>query len=485
MGRRLPPWARLIPRPVEWLSGHRAARRGLVVRIALPLASVMFLGLFASVLLLKFAASHQDERAQAREVRSITAILATRSRLLETMVRGQAEAPRALTGAWPMSPDELDALLRSDQTTMGFDGAAVLDPDGAVVAAISREGTFLDPAGARHALGTDSSDILVLARGVSTITGNVLWEGVPALMVATVPPDAPPPAAPVAPHLRPVLIYVEQMDAALLSRIARLLGLSGLYLGAPASDQASLPITDLSGRQLASLVWQPSRPGTALLDDVLNPILAIFGILGAASAAVIWLARHAASLIRASELRALSDPLTGLPNRFLLEDRLQHALLTMRRNQERITLLYLDLDGFKRVNDTLGHAAGDDLLRQAADRLRSLVRDMDTVARIGGDEFIVFQPGDCNAATIHQICVRLIDGLAEPFIVDGKRIDIGVSIGAVCAPADGTEVSLLVRRADEAMYHAKRSGRGRYHRWSDTVRSGGVFPGAGSSEAMT
>jgi diguanylate cyclase (GGDEF)-like protein len=109
---------------------------------------------------------------------------------------------------------------------------------------------------------------------------------------------------------------------------------------------------------------------------------------------------------------------------------------------------------------------------------------MDTVARIGGDEFIIFQVGDSNVATIHHICIRLIDGLAEPFILDGNRVQIGVSIGAVCAPADGTEVSLLVRRADEAMYHAKRAGRGRYHRWSEPTGPGGIVPGAGSPQAM-
>ncbi|HLZ72219.1 MAG TPA: diguanylate cyclase [Dehalococcoidia bacterium] len=174
-------------------------------------------------------------------------------------------------------------------------------------------------------------------------------------------------------------------------------------------------------------------------------------------------ARLEAQTARAAEatLRrlALLDPLTGLPNRSLFEDRLRQAMHTAERTCEPFTLLFLDLDRFKAVNDTHGHQFGDRLLERAGARLREALRDSDTVARLGGDEFAMLLPA-AGAAAALALAQKAIARLSEPFLLDGYRIEIGSSIGIAVYPEHGANAEALVRRADMAMYAAKRRGGG-------------------------
>lgn len=157
--------------------------------------------------------------------------------------------------------------------------------------------------------------------------------------------------------------------------------------------------------------------------------------------------------------QALHDQLTGLANRALLEDRLSQALTRYRRSGEQVALLMLDLDRFKQVNDTLGHNAGDKLVAEVGDRLRSLVRETDTVARIGGDEFAIVQISPKGEADIRRLCERIIAVIREPFMIGEREARVGVSIGAVFASKDVSEASELMRKADITMYRAKAAGR--------------------------
>jgi len=176
-----------------------------------------------------------------------------------------------------------------------------------------------------------------------------------------------------------------------------------------------------------------------------------------------------AELTRANnelQQRAFTDALTGLPNRVLFEDRLRHALLRMRRaNQlkveERIAVLFIDLDGFKPINDTFGHTAGDHILRSAADRLARLAGPSDTVARIGGDEFLMLLEGVRDQADCALAANQMLRALGEPFSIMGKQLQIACSIGIVLHPDQG-EPDKLVSNADAAMYAAKRAGGGNY-----------------------
>ena len=160
--------------------------------------------------------------------------------------------------------------------------------------------------------------------------------------------------------------------------------------------------------------------------------------------------------------RAFADALTNLPNRLLFEDRLIHALLRLERAnhhrvEERLGVLFVDLDGFKPINDSFGHAAGDAILRGTADRLRAEARESDTVARVGGDEFLMLLEDVGNAADCIAAANRVLASLSQPFEVSGKQVQIACSIGVVVHPDHGDRTK-LVANADAAMYAAKRAG---------------------------
>jgi len=154
--------------------------------------------------------------------------------------------------------------------------------------------------------------------------------------------------------------------------------------------------------------------------------------------------------------QALHDVLTGLPNRALLHDRLEQALRVAGRDNTALALLLIDLDGFKTINDTLGHHQGDLLLREVGARLRTVPRQRDTVARLGGDEFAALLPGDDEGGAT-RTARKILAALAAPVVVEGRRLVVGASIGVALYPAHGTDAATLLRRADAAMYAAKRS----------------------------
>ncbi|MCU1428130.1 MAG: Diguanylate kinase, partial [Actinomycetia bacterium] len=156
--------------------------------------------------------------------------------------------------------------------------------------------------------------------------------------------------------------------------------------------------------------------------------------------------------------RALHDPLTALPNRALLEDRLEQAVARLRRavNGEALVVLYVDIDRFKHVNDAYGHEAGDRVVREVARRLLSAVRPGDTVARVGGDEFVIVCP-DTTYAVLDDLAGRLSVVISEPMNLPGRNLRVTASIGIAVANADAQPVQLL-READAAMYRAKRAG---------------------------
>ncbi len=159
---------------------------------------------------------------------------------------------------------------------------------------------------------------------------------------------------------------------------------------------------------------------------------------------------------------AYHDSLTGLPNRALLADRLDRAMLAVDRSERRLAVMFLDLDRFKTINDSLGHLTGDHLLKEVAARLVQAVRASDTVARLGGDEFVVLLPGIRTLDESSQVAEKIIEALAAPFPFEGRMLHITPSIGICVYPDDGADVETLMRHADAAMYHAKASGRNNY-----------------------
>ena len=173
---------------------------------------------------------------------------------------------------------------------------------------------------------------------------------------------------------------------------------------------------------------------------------------------ILGLAQDVTARVEAEEqLRqaAVHDELTGLPNRSSLATRLEHAIMRVNRSGDRLALLFIDLDRFKKVNDTLGHAAGDEVLRQAAARIRACVREVDSVARLGGDEFVVLLETVVHPDTPSIIGVRIRTAFGMPFQWKGTDVNCGASVGVSLYPDHARDPELLLATADEAMYRAK------------------------------
>src|SRR6185436_6292001 len=166
---------------------------------------------------------------------------------------------------------------------------------------------------------------------------------------------------------------------------------------------------------------------------------------------------------------ATHDALTGLPNRVMFGQRLEHALTQARRRNGRLAVLFIDLDRFKLINDTLGHEAGDTLLRAVASRLAEHLRASDTIARLGGDEFVVLLEDFAEAHYVAGVAQKLIEALAKSFILAGREFTVSASIGVSTYPDDAASMQDLLKNADIAMYRAKEHGRNTFQFYSEQM----------------
>jgi diguanylate cyclase (GGDEF)-like protein len=160
---------------------------------------------------------------------------------------------------------------------------------------------------------------------------------------------------------------------------------------------------------------------------------------------------------------ATQDALTGLPNRLMLRERFNESILPVSRSSGQLALHFLDLDGFKAINDIYGHPAGDAVLKEVSVRLTAMIRESDTVARMGGDEFVVVQGGIKDGSEADLLARRIIRRLSAPYIVDGQEMHISVSVGIAMAPEQGLDLEHLASCADSALYRAKRGGKAQVH----------------------
>ncbi|MGA2551280.1 MAG: EAL domain-containing protein [Burkholderiaceae bacterium] len=267
----------------------------------------------------------------------------------------------------------------------------------------------------------------------------------------------------------PIVLTVMRIDEGFVNAFADRFQLDNLRLDTgstlPASGQAAIALRNFEGAQLGSLEWSPQDPGGAILSRLGTPVL---GILTFMTIGLLWLyrrSRRMAAVLVTSEARAIQlayhDALTGLANRALLFDRLAHALHAMRRSGEHIALLCIDLERLKEINDTFGHHAGDDLIREAAARLSAQCRSNDTVARLSGAEFAIVQSAASMVASA-SLAARLTECMTRPFELASGRVFIGCSIGICVVEDPNIEAAELLRQADLALFRAKQTGSGHY-----------------------
>jgi diguanylate cyclase (GGDEF)-like protein len=267
-------------------------------------------------------------------------------------------------------------------------------------------------------------------------------------------------------------VAVEMLDDSFADAIEKQYDLTNARVSATSDGAPSaVPIVTSSGETLAFFVWDRYQPGRTLARDVV-PILLIASLpIAALLFLLLRQAWNSAAALERSErearFQAFHDALTGLPNRALFDDRLEQAMRIATRRRTKLGVLLVDVDRFKQVNDTQGHPAGDELVREIGARLVGLVRAADTVARLGGDEFAVLMPDIGTERDAERCAERILERTQEPFNLGGEQTFASVSIGVFVGPGEGLKKADALRKADIALYEAKAKGRRRYSLFVD------------------
>lgn len=295
------------------------------------------------------------------------------------------------------------------------------------------------------------------------VSGMLMINDIPAVVgVAVLTPESNKPL----PSPRPLLVVALQMDQNFLQKLSeqyRLKDLRFIPAGQSTEDVSLFTLKNPLGEVLGKLVWHTEKPGTLVLHKVQIPMLIVLGLIVLVTTLIIKAFRNTELRLEKAyhdlEYHANHDPLTGLANRRLFSELLIQLINSVKREQTRCAMLYLDLDDFKNVNDTHGHQAGDELLVTVAQRLKSCVRESDVIARIGGDEFIVLLMNASSHEDIKAMANKLIASLTHPIKLANHDIQIGASIGITIIPEDGTNPDELLKKSDLALYQGKNQGR--------------------------
>ena len=300
------------------------------------------------------------------------------------------------------------------------------------------------------------------------ITRLQTFLGRPAILVAIAIASSDDLARDAAAEKAPVVMSVKMIDSDVLAEIASHLQLRNLrQVGVEpiAPGDYVFKLTDPHSQQVATFAWTPTRPGAEIVQSVIPFIAVAVAGFALLAALVLGHMRRTAATIASGESRlrhlALHDPLCGLPNRIFFSERLETVIADVRKGAPPAAVLYIDLDHFKDVNDTLGHPIGDELIRAVTQRLTHTVREGDLVARIGGDEFAVITAAGSDHSTLLTIANRLIAAICAPYTIANQTIVIGASIGIAVVSEKVAGAADIMRHADMALYRAKNEGRNR------------------------
>ncbi|HVW91326.1 MAG TPA: GGDEF domain-containing protein [Devosia sp.] len=333
----------------------------------------------------------------------------------------------------------------------------------------------IDAAGALAAYDDGNSSDVPAIHDIVSVNGRPAFVDVSAIMSESGDDDLK-----IAPGSENLLVGVRFLDNVLAKVLTEQYLIDRPAFALQPSGDANLAeyrLRNEAGDTVGWLSWVPDRPGAQILRETLPAML---GALAIAALTILLLVRglyRTTAALEAgraeAEYNANHDPLTGLANRAFFAHRLEEAL-SGSGDKADIALLALDLDRFKQVNDTLGHEAGDQLLREVGQRLTPLVTEADTVARLGGDEFAIIRRNVTAPGEVSALSQRIIAALGAPFVLSGRVAQIGVSIGAVITPA-ARAMRDLSAKADIALYEAKASGRNTYRLFDEEMARAAQF----------
>lgn len=270
-------------------------------------------------------------------------------------------------------------------------------------------------------------------------------------------------------HAPAVLVSAKVLTEKRLEKLSGMAGVTGMRLAGAGDEQAlqgKIGLRAATSAVAGSLIWSAKRPGSDIMTQLAPLLLFLALIIVVVTSSVLFYIQQNTRRLAESEARARHaakhDGLTGLANRDYFTERFQLLLSEWSAEAGNIGVIYIDLDHFKDINDTLGHGAGDDVIREAARRLRVLVPEDAHLARISGDEFAVLVPECRGAEDLEELLKRIQERFAKPIFAADNHLYVSLSLGAALAPEDGLTMGELLRKADIALYAAKSNGRGRW-----------------------
>lgn len=373
------------------------------------------------------------------------------------------------------STETLQGLFaRLSYRFLKFDGAYLVTPTGRVLAGLEAErpasqagydglkhfSSFIPGSPAARGDGT------VDAAAPRDVQAQIVFDGYEAVAITVA--ELQPSADEVGQGRPVILVGYNRITGTRLAEMARRYRIAGLNITAnmPADPLLRRDILTPDGSVAAWLTWTSASPGSTIIEQFAWALVGVGLLVAAIFGFVIQRLRNAAKEIglREHQIQRLAahDELSLLPNRRTFDLRLDQELAQIGRTGNGLAVLLLDLDRFKAVNDTYGHTAGDELIRQVAERLSGMMRAGDTVARLGGDEFGIIQTNIQDASGCAALGERILEALTRPFSVMGIDTIIGCSIGIAMAPQDGANRETLLKLADTALYQSKNEGRNRF-----------------------
>ena len=469
----------MSPPSVGKLTNADASARMLRSSVAtLGCAFVMVMAAATAVVLAITSDANRLEAARQRD--RVEGAIESQVRLRELRFQSMAAAGDLQDSSTGMSPlTALQGTLgRLGSRFLEFEGVYVVSSTGLVFAGIEGDGVSGQAGydGLKHFSpslpgGRAGAAPLVMLPDMRGGPGTTYWslthDGFDTISVMVM--DVPPRPGSLAQLLGPLkIVGYRRVTTTMLDELSKRYRVADIRISStmPADPLSRRAVPAPDGSTLAWLHWTPDRPGDAMLRQFIWALAGVGLLFAGIFAFVVQRLRAAADqiAIREGQIQRLAgqDELSLLPNRRTFDLRLDQELANLGRTRKGLAVMLIDLDRFKAVNDTYGHTAGDELIRQVAQRLSRVVRSGDTVARIGGDEFGIIQTHGSFPAGCAALGERILEALTEPFVIMGVATTIGCSIGIALAPEDATDREALLRLADTALYQSKHGGRNRY-----------------------